>query len=416
MHVSYKAFQVNKIVNEQSLRELYGQYGEVLDVTIKHATVDKVNQIFISHYIPPKIIWDCKKDGNYQSGYGFIHYSSNETGVSSAFNAVKSLMDTVIDDVNYISKVSHALEKHLTSSGGGGHSSNESISSLDEDSWFELSTVDMNCNEPRQKTSERKQISGHRRISSADTLVNCFQYQQEATGEDYPTEYNIGIAQREEMNDDMEGEMDFDHCGTEANSDNCGGQQLYDMPSTPQRVAYPIMKSPMIVPVQIQPQYLSYQMSPQMVTQQMNSSPMMSPYYYQAQPMYQPIYVASQPPQMPILFPTIQSPYCYSPIAVQQQGNGHIGVTYNQMHQDMAEYSNNYHQSMQPQVYIPVACGYSSPSTMNWDCLYSSNSKVYIELDRVWSMKRGVDRSMDWPNFEFSCCVPYIILDTIFAQ
>lgn len=42
VHVSYKAFQVNKIVNEESLRALYGQFGEVLDVTIKHATVDKV--------------------------------------------------------------------------------------------------------------------------------------------------------------------------------------------------------------------------------------------------------------------------------------------------------------------------------------------------------------------------------------
>lgn len=42
VHVSYKAFQVNRIVNEESLRALYSQYGEVLDVTIKHATVDQV--------------------------------------------------------------------------------------------------------------------------------------------------------------------------------------------------------------------------------------------------------------------------------------------------------------------------------------------------------------------------------------
>lgn len=48
MHVSYKAFQVNRIVNEESLRALYSQYGEVLDVTIKHATVDQVGKLFPS--------------------------------------------------------------------------------------------------------------------------------------------------------------------------------------------------------------------------------------------------------------------------------------------------------------------------------------------------------------------------------
>lgn len=42
VHISYKSYQTDLIINEDSLRTLFSTFGDVIDVTIKHATVDKV--------------------------------------------------------------------------------------------------------------------------------------------------------------------------------------------------------------------------------------------------------------------------------------------------------------------------------------------------------------------------------------
>mmetsp|Transcript_15767 Transcript_15767/g.21667 ORF Transcript_15767/g.21667 Transcript_15767/m.21667 type:complete len:474 (+) Transcript_15767:60-1481(+) len=93
IHVTYISYQINNLVTEESLRAIFSTFGDVLDASIKKSTVDDV--------------------GNCQSGYGFVHYSNSLKGIESAFEAARSLYDVQIDNVNYICKISHALENYL---------------------------------------------------------------------------------------------------------------------------------------------------------------------------------------------------------------------------------------------------------------------------------------------------------------
>lgn len=93
IHVTYISYQINKLVTEESLRAIFSTFGEVLDASIKKSTVDDI--------------------GGCQSGYGFVHYANSLTGIESAFKAARSLYDVQVDGVNYICKISHALENHL---------------------------------------------------------------------------------------------------------------------------------------------------------------------------------------------------------------------------------------------------------------------------------------------------------------
>eukprot|EP01035_Chromulina_nebulosa_P040862 gene40862-55223_t len=93
IHVTYISYQIEKLVTEESLRAIFSTFGDVIDASIKKSTVDQV--------------------GNCQSGYGFVHYSNSVSGVESAFMAARSLYDVQIDNINYICKISHALENHL---------------------------------------------------------------------------------------------------------------------------------------------------------------------------------------------------------------------------------------------------------------------------------------------------------------
>lgn len=93
IHVTYISYQINNLVTEESLRAIFSSFGDVLDASIKKSTVDEI--------------------GNCQSGYGFVHFSNSLTGIESAFKAARSLYDVQIDNVNYICKISHALENHL---------------------------------------------------------------------------------------------------------------------------------------------------------------------------------------------------------------------------------------------------------------------------------------------------------------
>jgi hypothetical protein len=83
------------LVTVESLQALFSSYGTVLDVSIKRSTIDKATK--------------------FQSGFGFIHYSSQREGIAAAFQAAKTLYDERIDNVNYTCKISHALEKFLVS-------------------------------------------------------------------------------------------------------------------------------------------------------------------------------------------------------------------------------------------------------------------------------------------------------------
>jgi len=93
IHVTYISYQINKLVTEESLRAIFSLFGDVLDTSIKKSTVDEI--------------------GGCQSGYGFVHYANSLAGIESAFKAARSLYDVQVDGVNYICKISHALENHL---------------------------------------------------------------------------------------------------------------------------------------------------------------------------------------------------------------------------------------------------------------------------------------------------------------
>eukprot|EP01036_Dinobryon_divergens_P022593 gene22593-30860_t len=95
VHVSYISYQIDNLVTVESLQALFSTYGTVLDVSIKRSTIDKTTK--------------------FQSGFGFIHYSSQQDGIAAAFQAAKTLYDERIENVNYTCKISHALEKFLTS-------------------------------------------------------------------------------------------------------------------------------------------------------------------------------------------------------------------------------------------------------------------------------------------------------------
>mmetsp|Transcript_31746 Transcript_31746/g.43560 ORF Transcript_31746/g.43560 Transcript_31746/m.43560 type:complete len:1019 (+) Transcript_31746:53-3109(+) len=95
VHVSYISYQIENLVTESSLKTLFSAYGTVLDASIKKSTVDEVTK--------------------FQSGFGFIHYSNKRDGIEAAFKAAMTLYDERIDNVNYTCKISHALEKYLTS-------------------------------------------------------------------------------------------------------------------------------------------------------------------------------------------------------------------------------------------------------------------------------------------------------------
>lgn len=259
-------------------------------------------------------------------------------------------MDTVIEDVNYISKISHALEKHLTLSG---QSSNESVSSLDEDSWFELSTVDMNFNETHGKNDRQ---NGHRRISSADTWVNNFQTDGNCDSQTHQSNYAMDL--KKQSQEAQYGQFD-------------GYQSNPSMMASPSRMGHVSymrnQTSPCMVPMQMQPQFVPYQLPPQMLPQQIPPSSVMPTYIYQPQTVYQPIYVSSQPSTM--LFP---AQYCYNSMSSNMTQSP--GIAYSQMQgniMDPNEYSNYQHMPMQmqqmpvpqTQMYIPVSYGYSPNGT-----------------------------------------------------
>jgi hypothetical protein len=84
---------MSHVVNEESLRNLFSQFGNVVDAVICKSNLDQ-------------------QQGR-QSGYGFIHFPGTPSGIDASFRAAEMLVDVMIDDVNYKCKISHHLEKHL---------------------------------------------------------------------------------------------------------------------------------------------------------------------------------------------------------------------------------------------------------------------------------------------------------------
>jgi len=94
VHVSFISYQIDKLVTEESLRELFSKYGLVVDASIKKSMIDT--------------------DVRRQSGYGFVHYSITGEGIHAAIRAASSLDDITVESVNYKCSLSHNLNKYLT--------------------------------------------------------------------------------------------------------------------------------------------------------------------------------------------------------------------------------------------------------------------------------------------------------------
>jgi len=80
-------------VTESKLREIFERFGNVVDVTINRA--DNHMEIAI------------------HSGFGFIHYDLDPTGVQSALNAIEMIHEKTIDGISFGCTISHGLETYL---------------------------------------------------------------------------------------------------------------------------------------------------------------------------------------------------------------------------------------------------------------------------------------------------------------
>lgn len=97
IHVSFISKQVEHLISEATLRSLFSNYGEVIDVALKKSQFDKNLRI--------------------QNGYGFVHFSLSPDGVRGAIAAVNALHQVTIDRITYDCSISHALADYLVSHG-----------------------------------------------------------------------------------------------------------------------------------------------------------------------------------------------------------------------------------------------------------------------------------------------------------
>ena len=78
------------MVTEQTIREVFEQFAEVADVSIKKSSVDPTT--------------------NEQNGYGFVHFPLTDSGIHGAIRAAKSLHQVFINNVLYDCCLTWSLE------------------------------------------------------------------------------------------------------------------------------------------------------------------------------------------------------------------------------------------------------------------------------------------------------------------
>ena len=79
VHFSYLTENVNFLITEETIRNLFIEFGEIDDVAIKKSVVDVI--------------------GHSQSGYGFVHFPLNEEGIRSAIRATSVIHQVLIKEV-----------------------------------------------------------------------------------------------------------------------------------------------------------------------------------------------------------------------------------------------------------------------------------------------------------------------------
>eukprot|EP01040_Poterioochromonas_malhamensis_P009805 gene9805-10649_t len=97
VYVRFVTPKMDQYVTEEDLHRVFDPFGGVLDVSIKESSVDVRT--------------------NRQSGYGFVHFSCDNLGVESAFQAVAALDNATLDGVTFNVELSKNLLKQFNSDG-----------------------------------------------------------------------------------------------------------------------------------------------------------------------------------------------------------------------------------------------------------------------------------------------------------
>lgn len=95
LHVGFVAKDFRFAVTEATLRKLYSQFGDLIDVTIKKNKFSKQRGT--------------------QIGYGFIHYPLTLAGIDSARTAIQCTNNITIDSVTYQCSFSNGLKDYMVS-------------------------------------------------------------------------------------------------------------------------------------------------------------------------------------------------------------------------------------------------------------------------------------------------------------
>lgn len=101
VYIAFNSTVPNLMINDESLRVLFGRFGELEDVSIKQSIVDSQSL--------------C------QRGYAFVCFESNEIGMQAALNAASQLTNCHIDGVHYRCELSNSLRTKLSPSVSNSH-------------------------------------------------------------------------------------------------------------------------------------------------------------------------------------------------------------------------------------------------------------------------------------------------------
>eukprot|EP01031_Cornospumella_fuschlensis_P037664 gene37664-45754_t len=89
VHFSYLSKQLDFVISQAFLWEVFQAFGEVVEISLKKST--------------------CDQDMCIQNGYGFAHYALSDDGIQSALRAVQALHQVTIQQVTYDCSVSNQL-------------------------------------------------------------------------------------------------------------------------------------------------------------------------------------------------------------------------------------------------------------------------------------------------------------------
>lgn len=100
LHFSFISKQHVHVVTEATVRDVFLNFGEVKDVTIKKTATNQ--------------------GSGEQTGYGFVHYSLTDAGIQSAIKAAKIIRQVHINQVLYDCRLTWSLEEIIARRYGNG--------------------------------------------------------------------------------------------------------------------------------------------------------------------------------------------------------------------------------------------------------------------------------------------------------